>query len=99
MRPGLGFAILIVLGSLYTVATVAWLAAAYCLVKTIANRRPEVLLWSAPLGFFPPNIVFRPDLLTDRGRRFRRRFAHAGLVFAAAVAAGLALHGLVRLLA
>jgi hypothetical protein len=98
MPNALGFAILILFGSVYTVATVAWLAAAYCLLKTIANRRPEVLLWSAPLGFFPPNIVFRPDLLTDRGRYFRRRFGQAGFVFAAAVATGLVLHGLVRML-
>ena len=98
MRPALGFAILILLGSAYTVATMAWLAAAYCLLKTIANRRPEVLLWSAPLGFFPPNLVFRPDLLTDRGRFFRRRLGQAGLVFAAAVTTGLVLHGLVRML-
>ena len=98
MRHALGFAILILFGSVYTVATMAWLAAAYCLLKTIANRRSEVLLWSAPLGFFPPNIVFRPDMLTDRGQFFRRRFGQAALVFAAAVATGLALHGLVRLL-
>ncbi len=99
MGPALGFAILIGLASVYTVATVAWLAAGYCLLKTMANRRPGVRLWSARVGFFPPNIVFRPDLLTDRGRFFRRRFAQAGLVFSAALAAGLALHGLVRLLA
>jgi hypothetical protein len=98
MRHALGFAILILFGSVYTVATIAWLAAAYCLLKTMANRRSEVLLWSAPLGFFPPNIVFRPDLLTDRGQFFRRRFGQAVLVFSASVAAGLALHGLVRVL-
>jgi len=98
MQHALGFAILILFGSVYTVATMAWLAAAYYLFNTIANRRAEVLLWSAPLGFFPPNIVFRPDLLTDRGQFFRRRFGQAVLVFVAAVAAGLALHGLARLL-
>lgn len=98
MQRTLGFAILILFGSVYTVATIAWLAAVYSLFKTIANRRSDVLLWSAPLGFFPPNIVFRPDLLTDRGQFFRRRFGQAALVFAAAVATGLALDGLVRML-
>src|SRR5512139_2786780 len=99
MPNALGFAILILFGSVYTVATVAWLAAAYYLFKTIANRRPDVLLWSAPLGFFPPNIVFRPDLLTERGQLFRRRFGQAALVCVAAVATGVALGWLVRLLA
>jgi len=98
MRHALGFAIPVLFGCVYTVATMAWLVAAYCLLKTIANRRAEVLLWSAPLGYFPPNIVFRPDMLTARGQFFRRRFGQAALVFAAAVASGLALHGLVRML-
>lgn len=99
MQGAAGFLVLMLVSSVYTVATVAWLAAAYYLFKTIANRRSEVLLWSAPLGFFPPNIVFRPDLLTERGQAFRRRFGQAALVFVAAVATGVALGGLVRLLA
>ncbi len=99
MQRAVGFVVLRLLSSVYTVATVAWLAAVYCLFKTIANRRSEVLLWSAPLGFFPPNIVFRPDLLTERGQVFRRRFGQAALVFVAALATGVALGWLVRLLA
>ena len=98
MPQALGVAILILFGTAYTVATTAWLAAAYYLFKTIANRRSDVPLWSAPLGFFPPNIVFRPDLLTDRGRFFRRKFGQAIVVFVAAMATGLALDGLVRTL-
>ena len=98
MRHALGFAIPVLFGCVYTVATMGWLVGAYCLFKTIANRRAEVLLWGAPLGYFPPNIVFRPDMLTDRGQFFRRRFGQAALVFAAAVAIGLALLGLVRML-
>ena len=99
MHAVVGFAFLILLGSIYTVATVAWLVAAYCLCKTIANRRSAVPLWSAPLAFFPPNIVFRPDLLTDRGQIFRRRFGQAAFVFLAAVATGLLLGGIARMLA
>jgi hypothetical protein len=98
MQVVLGFTMLMVCGSVYTVATLAWLAAAYFLLKTIANRQPGVLLWGAPLGYFPPNIVFRPDLLTNRGQFFRRRFGQAVLVLVAAVAAGLALDWLVRML-
>ena len=98
MQQILGFAILVVFACAYTVATIAWLAAAYCLWKTIANRRRGVPLWGAPLGYFPPNIVFRPGLLTDRGRLFRRRFGQAVVIFVAAVATGLALDGLLRML-
>jgi hypothetical protein len=96
MQSAIAFAALAMVGSIYTVATVAWLAAAYYLLKTMANRRAGVLLWSAPLAFFPPNIVFRPDLLTERGQAFRRRFGRAALVCVAAAATGLALGGLVR---
>lgn len=99
MRSVVGFALLALVGSVYTVATVAWLAALYYLLKTMANRRSGVPLWSAPLAFFPPNIVFRPDLLTERGQAFRRRFGRAALVFVAAVAAGLTLGWLLRWLA
>ena len=96
MRTAIGFVFLALVGSVYTVATVAWLTAAYYLFKTMANRRSGVLLWSAPLAFFPPNIVFRPDLLTERGQAFRRTFGQAALVCVAAVATGLALGALVR---
>lgn len=98
MRAAIGFAFLAAVGSVYTVATVAWLAAAFFLIKTVTNRRSGVRLWSAPLAFFPPNIVFRPDLLTERGQAFRRRFGYATLVFVVAVATGVALSGLARLL-
>lgn len=98
LQPVLGFAILVLFGTVYTVATMAWLVAACCLFKTIANRKSGVQLWSAPLGFFPPNIVFRPDLLTDRGQFFRRRFGRAALVFAASVASGIVLDGILRML-
>ena len=99
MQDAIGLTVLMLAGSVYTVATVAWLAAAYYLFQTMANRRSGVLLWSAALAYFPPNIVFRPDLLTERGQVFRRRFGTAALVCAAAVATGLALSGLVRVLA
>jgi hypothetical protein len=98
MQSLLGLAILMVFGSAYTVATIAWLAAVYCLWKTIANRHPGVPLWSAALGYFPPNIVFRPGLLTERGHAYRRRFGQAVIAFVAAVGAWLALDGLLRML-
>jgi hypothetical protein len=98
MQHLVGFTILMVFASVYTVSAIAWLAAAYYLYKTIANRRPGVSLWNAPLGYFPPNIVFRPGLLTDRGQLFRRRFGQAVVICVAAVATGLALDGLLRML-
>jgi len=38
--------------------------------------------------------VFRPDLLTDRGRQSRRRFGVAALVFLGAIALGLGIGAL-----
>jgi hypothetical protein len=98
MQHLVGLIILMAFASVYTVSTIAWLAAVYYLYKTIANRCPGVSLWNGPLGYFPPNIVFRPGLLTDRGQFFRRRFGQAVVVFVAAVATGLALDGLLRML-
>jgi hypothetical protein len=97
MRHALGAAILILFASAYCTAAIAWSAAVWYLITTAVHRQPGVRLWSAALGFFPPNIVFRPALLTDHGRACRRRFGMFLGVFLAALAIGLALSGLARL--
>jgi hypothetical protein len=98
MRPFLDFVILMFFASTYSAAAIAWSVAVLYLWKTIANRRPEVRLWSAALGYVPLNIVFRPELLTERGRLCRRRFGVALLAFVVAVSAGLAMNGILGLL-
>jgi hypothetical protein len=98
MRHALDLAILILFATAYSAAAIAWSVAAVYLFRTIANRRPGVRLWSAALGFVPLNIVFRPDLLTDRGQLYRRRFGKAAFFFAIAVGTGFALSGLLRAL-
>jgi len=97
MRQALGAAILLLFAGAYCAAAIAWSGAAWYLCKTVVHRQPGVRLWSATLGFFPLNIVFRPALLTERGRACRRRFAMFLGVFLVAVAIGLALSGLARL--
>jgi hypothetical protein len=98
MRPALDVAMLILFATAYSAAAIAWSVAAVYLFMTLANRRPGVRLWTAALGYIPLNIVFRPDLLTDRGRLCRRRFGNAALGFAIAVGTGVALSGLARAL-
>ncbi len=98
MRNALGLGMLLAFASAYCVAAIAWIAAISCLFGTMANRRPGVRLWNATLGYFPPNIIFRPDLLTDRGRLHRRRCAIAILTFLGALGAALALERLLSLL-
>lgn len=93
-----GLMIIMVFASAYSVAAMAWLAGVYCLWKTIVHRRPGVPLWGAPLAYFPPSIVFRPGLLTDRGQRYRRQFGYAIVMFVASVVSGLALEGLLGML-
>jgi hypothetical protein len=93
-----GLAMLMLFASAYCVAAIAWSAAVFYLFKTVANRHPGVRLWSAALGYIPLNAVFRPDLLTDRGRLYRSRFGISLLVFVGALGAGLALGALARLL-
>jgi hypothetical protein len=93
-----GFGILMLFAVTYCVAAIAWSVAAFYLFKTIANRQPGVRLWSAHLGYIPLNAIFRPDLLTSRGRLCRRRFGLSLLVFVGALGAGLALGALVHLL-
>jgi hypothetical protein len=97
MRQALGAVIFFLFAGAYCTAAIAWSAAVWYLLTTVVHRQPGVRLWSAPLGFFPPNIVFRPTLLTDRGRACRRRFAICLGVFLIALAIGLALSGLARL--
>ncbi len=99
MRQALGAAIFFLFAGAYCAAAIAWSGAAWYLFKTVAYRQPGVRLWSATLGFFPLNIVFRPALLTNRGLACRGRFAMFLGVFLAAVAIGLALGGLARLAA
>jgi hypothetical protein len=97
MRQALGAAIFFLFAGAYCAAAIAWSGAAWYLFKTVVHRQPGVRLWSATLGFFPLNIVFRPALLTDRGLACRRRFAICLGVFLVAVTIGLALSGLARL--
>jgi hypothetical protein len=98
MHQLLDFVIFMLFASTYSAAALAWSAAALYLFKTIANRQPEVRLWSAALGYVPLNIVFRPELLTERGRLCRRRFCLAILTFVVAVSVGLVMSGILRLL-
>ncbi len=95
----LAFTLLLLFASAYSVAAIAWSAAALYLFKTVAHRRPDVRLWGAALGYIPLNIVFRPALLTERGRMYRRRFGVAALVFAIALSTGLAIQEILRALA
>jgi hypothetical protein len=94
----MSFALFLLFGAAYSVACIAWFTALSYLFKTVAGRKPGVRLWSPELGYFPPNIVFRSDLLTDRGRVARRLFGRCVLVFLGTLAAGLALSSLARLL-
>jgi hypothetical protein len=98
VRYAYGLTLMILYGSAYCVTAIAWTAAVYYLFKTIANRQPGVRLWNAALGYFPLNLVFRPDLLTDRGRLCRRRFGISLLAFVSALGTGFALGGVARLL-
>jgi hypothetical protein len=98
MRHAVDLAILILFATAYSAAAIAWSVAAVYLFRTIANRRPDVGLWSGAVGYIPLNIVFRPNLLTERGKLYRRRFGRAALVFAAALGAGVSLSGLLQAL-
>ena len=98
MRYASGLTLLILYGCAYCVTAIAWATAVYYLFKTITNRQPGVRLWNAALGYIPLNIVFRPDILTDRGRLCRRRFGVSLLVFVGALGIGLVLGGVARLL-
>jgi hypothetical protein len=54
-------------------------------VRMIRSRRPGVSVWSRQLIGNPANVLLRPNLLTDEGRRARRKMLYAALVFLAAV--------------
>jgi hypothetical protein len=98
MGPWLDFLIFMLFACVYSIAAIAWSAAVVYLFKTIAHRRSRISLWSAALAYTPLNLVFRPDLLTERGLQYRLRFGVAVLIFVCAVAAGLVLTGILGLL-
>ena len=90
----IAFLLLMVLACAYCIAAIAWIVAVVNLFRTIANRRPGISVWHIRLAYFPPNIIFFPDLLTERGRLFRRRFTLSALAFFAAIGLGLVVAGL-----
>jgi hypothetical protein len=98
MTHAVGFALFLLFGTAYCLACIAWFVALSYLFKAVTMRRPGVALWNPELGYFPPNIVFRADLLTDRGRLARQQCGQWVLIFLGALAAGLALSTLARLL-
>lgn len=98
MGDVLGLAIVTLFAGAYCAAAIAWLAGAILLVRTLAHRRPGVRLWSRELLYVPLTLVFRPALLTDRGRLCRSQLGWALLAFVGALGTGLALGGLMRLL-
>ncbi len=73
----------------YSIAAIAWIVAVTNLFRAIAHRRPGIPAWHRRFAYFPPNIIFFSDLLTDRGRICRKRFTLSALTFVAALALGL----------
>jgi hypothetical protein len=98
MQEALAFVVMMLFASAYSVAAIAWLAAVALLWRTMAHRKAGVRLWSPELAYCPACIVFRPDLLTERGLQCRQSFGKAVLVFVTAVAVGLIVSGILRVL-
>jgi hypothetical protein len=94
----LGLAIVTVWAGCYCIAAIAWLAAFCALLRLARHRKPGVTLWTPRLAYFPPNIVFRPELLTEAGLLSRRRLGIFLAAFLAALAGGLGLGALMRYL-
>jgi hypothetical protein len=91
MADVVSFLLLMGYAAAYSVAALAWIFAMGNLFRVVAFRRSGVPLWSAELVYFPFTLVFRPELLTERGRQSRRRFGIAAVVFLGALVLGLAL--------
>jgi len=64
------------------VAPLAWVCILVFGVKAVRNARPEVELWSRETMWNPINVLFSPQMLTDAGRRYRRKCFLAVLWFA-----------------
>ena len=94
MENAVSFLLFMGYAAAYSVAAIAWIVAVRYLFTVVAHRRPGVPLWDPALAYFPLNLVFRPDLLTDRGRLSRRRFGVAALVFLGALGIGLGIGAL-----
>jgi len=64
---------------------VAWLAIIVYGFKLLHHVRPGAPLRSKTLMYNPANIVFRPELLTPDGLRYRKRLGQAVTVLTALV--------------
>jgi hypothetical protein len=94
----LGLGLVTLYASAYCLTAIAWLGGVALLFRTMANRKVGISLWSAELGYLPLGLLFRPDLLTERGKDCRAKFGKALLVFIAALATGLLLGYVMRFL-
>jgi hypothetical protein len=98
MRDILGLGLVTIYAGAYCLTAIAWLGGMALLFRTMANRKAGVSLWGAELGYLPLALLFRPDLLTERGLDCRAKFGKALLVFIAALATGLCLGYAMRFL-
>jgi len=98
MRDILGLGLVLLYASAYCVSAIAWLGGIALLFRTMASRKAGVSLWGAEVGYFPLTLLFRPDLLGERGLECRRKFGRILPIFVAALATGLSLGYLMRFL-
>ncbi len=83
----LGFAE-VTLYAIVTVGCVLWLAAVFCMIQMVRNIKPDIGLFSSELLWNPCNVVFRPDLLTVIGLKYRRYLVFCAVGFAVTVISG-----------
>ena len=81
------------------IESIAWLRTVFFGWKAIANRREGVDLFrDAPLGN-PVNILFRGELLTERGLAYRRKMVRSIVFFLATAIAGFVVAAVIGVLA
>ena len=73
------------------IAPVAWVCILVFGVKAVRNARPGVNLWGRETMWNPGNVLIFPGMLTDEGRRHRRKCFLAVLWFVVPIAATMLL--------
>ncbi len=77
----------------------AWYAIVVYSFMMVRQIRSGVPRWGRSLIYNPFNVVFRPDLLTDRGLAYRRRLGWAVAAFVCIVLGGFIVGSLTMKLA
>jgi hypothetical protein len=59
----------------------SWVAGVFYGIKAVRHARPDISIWGRKTLWNPANVLVIPGLLTNEGKKYRRRCFIAVIVF------------------